>query len=263
MESNVLTVDEQAAAFYGDALTHLERAGIRYLIGGAYAFAAYSKIVRNTKDLDVFLRPDDVRPALEVFRRAGYDAELLFPHWLGKVHSGEHFIDVIFSSGNGVARVDDIWFERSVESVVLDRPIRLCPPEEMIWSKAYVQERERFDGADVLHLIRAIGHTLDWDRLMWRFGDHWRVLLSFVVLFGFVYPDARCRIPSAVLSELLARLSAEGPEPDTRVCYGTLLSREQYLVDLARCGYEDARLQPLGRTTPEELEIWTNAIDGK
>ena len=41
----------------------------------------------------------------------------------------------------------------------------LCPPEEMIWSKAFVQERERFDGADVLHVFRTLGRTLSWDRL--------------------------------------------------------------------------------------------------
>ena len=56
----------------------------------------------------------------------------------------------------------------------------LSPPEEMIWSKAFVQERERYDGADVIHLLRELGPTLDWPRLLMRFGDRWRVLLSFI-----------------------------------------------------------------------------------
>jgi hypothetical protein len=29
-----------------------------------------------------------------------------------------------------------------------DVPVIFCPPEEMIWSKAFVMERERYDGAD-------------------------------------------------------------------------------------------------------------------
>jgi len=169
-------------------------------------------------------------------------------------------MDLIFSSGNGVARVDESWFEHAVDADVLGRPMRLCPPEEMIWSKAYVQERERYDGADVMHLIRALGPTLDWGRLIVRFGDHWRLLLSTVVLFGFVYPDQRQQIPSWVQSELLLRLDGEGPEPSAHVCYGTLLSREQYLVDLAQFGYSDARVEPVGNMTERETRIWTDAI---
>jgi hypothetical protein len=138
--------------------------------------------------------------------------------------------------------------------------MRLCPVEEMIWSKAYVQERERFDGADVLHLFRELGPTLDWARLLMRFGMHWRVLLSHIVLFGFVYPDERHRIPSWVTEELTQRLASERTEPSNRVCHGTLLSREQYLFDLIRLGYQDARLQPIGNMTREELAAWTEAI---
>jgi hypothetical protein len=47
------------------------------------------------------------------------------------------------------------------------------------------------------------------------------------------------------------------------VCNGTLLSREQYLHDLERWGYEDPRLIPEGRMTPEEIEAWTTAIQKK
>ena len=114
-----------------------------------------------------------------------------FPHWLGKIHAGQHFMDVIFNSGNGVARVDDLWFDHAPRTNVLGVIVRLSPAEEMIWSKAFIQERERFDGADVLHLLREVGPSLDWPRLLMRFGDYWRVLLSHLILFGFVYPDKR------------------------------------------------------------------------
>jgi hypothetical protein len=45
---------------------------------------------------------------------------------------------------------------------VLGVPVRLCPPEEIIWSKAFIMERERYDGADISHLIRACQGRLDW-----------------------------------------------------------------------------------------------------
>ena len=259
MNHQMPNAPEQATDFYVEALCRLDQAGVPYMVGGAYAFAAYSRISRDTKDFDLFLMPEDLPRTLAIFKKAGYETEVPFPHWLGKVHCGENFMDLIFSSGNGVARVDQGWFDHAVDAEVLGRAVRLCPVEEMIWSKAYVQERERFDGADVLHLVRALGPTLDWARLIARFGDHWRLLLSVIVLFGFVYPDARRQVPAWVLSELLRRLR-EGPEPEARVCNGTLLSREQYLVDLEHFGYADARVQPLGRMTEGETAIWTNAI---
>jgi hypothetical protein len=95
-----------------------------------------------------------------------------------------------------------------------------------------------------------------------RFGYHWPVLYAHLVLFRYVYPDQRDRVPPWVVEELMRR-SAE-PQADVRpVCRGTLLSREQYLHDLAEFGYEDARLSPEGCMSPEEVEIWTSAIERK
>lgn len=250
-----------AERFYIDVLTKLSGARVPFLVGGAFAFARYVGIERPTKDLDLFVKQDDVERALRLLRVGGYDVELTFPHWLAKVSSGNPFIDLIFSSGNGVARVDDGWFEHAMEEEILGLPVRLCPVEEMIWSKAFVQERERFDGADILHLFRQRGALLDWHRLLDRFGAHWRVLLSHIVLFGFVYPDQRHRVPAWILEELMTRLCAEPSEADNRVCNGTLLSREQYLHDLTHFGYRDGRLEPVGSMTREETAIWTAAIE--
>lgn len=97
--------------------------------------------------------------------------------------------------------------------------VQLTPPEELIRSKAFVQERERFDGADVLHLVRHVGESLDWPRLLARFGPHWRVLLSHLVLFGFAYPSQRHQIPQWVMTALTRRLLDEPShrgEPDLR-----------------------------------------------
>jgi hypothetical protein len=254
------SVTSCATDFYVDAVTRLNDARVPFLVGGAFAFERYTHIARDTKDLDIFMRQQDVPHALARFADAGYQTELTFPHWLGKVCSSPHFIDVIFSSGNGIARVDDSWFTHAVPANVLGLPLLLCPPEEIIWSKAYVQERERFDGADVLHLLRECGESLDWNRLLMRFGDHWRVLLGHIVLFGFVYPDRRNAVPSWVTDELIRSFASDRVEPRVDVCNGTLLSREQYLYDLEHFGYRDPRLEPTGRLTREEAAIWTAAI---
>jgi hypothetical protein len=253
---------DPASDFYIESLTRLQAAQVPFLVGGAFAYSRYSKIDRETKDFDVFVRREDISRALTLFEEAGYPTELPFPHWLGKVHCGDDYVmDLIFSSGNGLARVDDLWFEHAVDHHVLGVTVRLCPVEELIWMKAFVQERERFDGADVMHLFRELGPTLDWQRLLMRFGNHWRVLFGHIVVFGFVYPDARDRIPARIVDELVARFAADRLEPNNRVCGGTLLSREQYLDDLIRLGYGDARVEPYGLMTRQEAEIWTAAIN--
>jgi len=75
---------------------------------------------------------------LQVLSTVGYHTEITDPCWLGKAHSGEDLIDVIFSSGNTVAQVDDRWFEHAIEATIFGLAVYLCPPEETIWSKAFV-----------------------------------------------------------------------------------------------------------------------------
>jgi hypothetical protein len=90
--------------------------------------------------------------------------------WLAKIHHQEWFIDLIFNSGNGLCPVDNEWFSRALESIIFDTPVKIVPPEELIWQKAYIMERERFDGADVAHLLLKCGARMDWDHLLDRFG---------------------------------------------------------------------------------------------
>jgi hypothetical protein len=258
-------LDPATFAFYRACMLALGEAKCDYLVGGAYAFARYTGIERHTKDFDIFCRQNDVDPILAVLDRLGCQVEKTFPHWLAKAYNPgtADFIDVIYSSGSGIAVVDDEWFTHSVPETVLGIPVRLCPAEEIIWSKGFIMERERYDGNDVAHLIRAKGADLDWDRLLRRFGPHWRVLLSHLVLFGFIYPTERGKVPRRVLDDLVRRLQAETAEaaPADKTCQGTLISRAQYLVDIGPWGYRDARLEPGIKMTPADIAHWTRAID--
>lgn len=257
-----LLTTPDTAELYRTALEMLNRSGVPYTVGGTYAFQYYSGICRTTKDFDIFVRQRDVQRVLDVLTRCAFKTEMAFTHWLAKAYHGERFIDVIFSSGNGVAEVDDEWFAHAIDEEILGVPAKLCPAEEMIWSKSLIMERERYDGADVAHLFRHCSGLLNWDRLIVRFGAHWRVLLSHLVLFGFIYPGERALIPSSVMKELVNRLSAEldVPTRNSKVCQGTLLSRKQYLVDIDDWGYEDARATPRGSLTADQIAEWTAAI---
>ncbi len=254
-----MILEPETADFYRRVLDILEAGRIPYLVGGAFALERFAGIARRTKDLDLFIRPRDTGRCIRVMANAGYRSEVTQAHWLAKVHApDEAFVDLIFSSGNGIATVDDGWFEHAVVDHVLDREVHLCPAEELLWSKSTIMERHRYDGADVAHLLRSCADKLDWDRLLDRFGRHWRVLLSHVVMFGFVYPSERNRVPRRVVDELTRRLRAEldTPAPKEKICQGTFTSGSQYWVDVHEWGYHDARLFPTGTLTPEEVHIF-------
>lgn len=260
--ADIPPLDAETQAFYRQAIDILDAAGVPFLVGGAYAFTEYTGIARHTKDFDLFLRRGDLDRAMDAFRAAGFEPEVRFDHWLAKVYGpGDLFVDLIFSSGNGIAEVDDGWFEFAAAGRVFDRAVQLCPAEEMIWSKAFIQERERFDGADVAHIFKSRADRMDWPRLVARFGQNWRVLYSHIVLFGYIYPDSRMLVPSWVMTELNTRLIAEmtSAVPADRICNGPVLSRQQYLPDLEE-GYEDARVAPAGAMTEKQVAVWTEAI---
>jgi hypothetical protein len=253
---------QEVIDFYRGVIQTLDGAGIPYLVGGAYALAYYTRVPYETKDFDLFLLRGDFSRACDILNEHGYRAELVFPHFLGKVYDGDHFVDLIFGSGNGVVSVDEQWFTHASAGEVFGLPVRFCAIEEIVWSKAFIMERERYDGGDIAHVLLATGDRMDWGRLLERFGPYWRVLLAHLVLFGFVYPGQRSLVPSAVLNGLLDRLRHEADDPNEQnLCRGGLLSRRQYLLDLNELGMQDARLQPVGTMTREEIDDWTEASE--
>jgi Uncharacterised nucleotidyltransferase len=258
-----IDVKPRTAAFYAHVIEALEEADIPFMLGGAFAFEVYTDIGGRTKDLDLFLHPKDVKQALAAMQGRGYKTVVKAEHWLAKVMHDRDFVDVIFGSGNGVAVVDEAWFDHARPAEVLGHEVRLIPVEEMLWSKSFIMERERYDGADIAHLIRVAGRTMDWRRLVDRFGRFWPVLYAHLVLYEFAYPTERDRIPSWVRNELMGRAMNGEVEPgviDDQVCFGTILSRAQYLPDVEGWGYRDGRLQPHGNLTEADVESETSRM---
>jgi hypothetical protein len=253
---------EQARSFYLAALDLLEKQPVPFLVGGAFALKCYTGIDRDTKDFDIFVRSEDCPPLLDVFNRAGWHTEVTFSHWLAKAYQDERFFDIIYCSGNGLCPVDDEWFQHALPGEILGHRVPLVPVEEMIWQKAFIMERERFDGADVNHLLLEQGDHLDWARLLRRFGPHWKVLFNHLILFSYVYPWAKGRNPGWVLKELFKRWQTEADLPPTseQVCSGTFLSRSQYLIDIEEWGCRDPRIGANGNMSRDERDVWTEAI---
>lgn len=242
--------DPQTCAFYVRALRWLDQSGIPYVVGGGHAMAYYTGIERNTKDLDIFLKPADHQSALQALAKAGYRTEYFYPFWIAKALEGDAFIDIIYSSANGICEVDDEWLNHAIPFDVHGHPTRLTPVEEQLWSKAFVQDRDRFDGADIAHLILARGRAFDWNRLLRRFAGHEPVLLAHLVMFDYIYPSERDAVPDWVMEHL--RRASPRRTTAQKICRGSNICQRGFLVDIQDWGYADARLPPHGPLTPEQ-----------
>jgi hypothetical protein len=230
-----------ADAFYTDSLRILGDSRIPFLVAGTFAVNCYTGINRATKDLDVFCKAGDFPRILLHFKDQGFATEIEDERWLAKVRRGDCFFDVIFASATAVITVTDHWFQESHPAELYGVPVQLTPPTEMIWSKALLQNRHRYDGADIAHLILRQSDRIDWRRLLMHMEQYWEVLLMHVLNFRFIYPSERDRIPRWLFDELLlrARQHADLPLPQTRICRGRLFSPDDYRVDVMEWGFAD------------------------
>ncbi|HLL41610.1 MAG TPA: nucleotidyltransferase, partial [Segetibacter sp.] len=169
---------KEAHEFYREALELLDESGAKYMLGGAFAMFHYTGVYRDTKDLDIFCKSTEYPKILKYFCEKGYRIELTDVRWLAKVFKGEYFIDIIFDTVNNICRVDETWYERSIAWEFAGRQVRMIPAEELIWCKLYVQNRERFDGADINHIMLKYGQKLDWKHVLFRMEQHWHLLLA-------------------------------------------------------------------------------------
>jgi hypothetical protein len=231
----------EAHAFYKEALGLLNKSGASYMLGGAFAFFHYTGIFRDTKDLDVFCKSSEYPKIMKFFAEQGYRTELTDARWLAKVFKDDYYIDIIFDTVNNICRVDDSWYENAVAAEFKGMKVLIIPPEELIWAKIYVQNRERFDGADVNHLILKTGSKLDWKRLKIRLEQHWHLLLAQIIIFQFVYPsDYQEIIPRWLFEDLMARAHEqyEIPSPVEKVCRGPIIDQTQYSIDIKEWNYK-------------------------
>jgi hypothetical protein len=234
-------LDPNTRSIFQSALRALIAADARFLVAGAFASNHYTGIWRNTKDLDVFCTPEDAGILLAVLARHGFATHVEEKHWLGKAVKNGCLVDVIWGGGNWCTVVDEHWFEHAERGSCLDVDVLFAPAQDIILSKAWVAGRERYDGADIAHLIRARGRGFDWDDLVARFGDHWELLLQYLVLYRFVYPAEREAVPARLIHELAARVGTDDEVRDGLPFRGPLVDRYAYLHDVRYEGLPDPR----------------------
>ena len=211
-----------------------------YAIAGAFALQKYTGIWRLTKDLDLFMKKEDVPVALKHLEKQKFWCEILDPVWLAKAHRGEYFVDLISGMSNGVIVVDDSWMKRTQPAIIAGIKSQIISPEDLVASKLFVIRRERFDGSDIAHIIYGTKGRLNWDRVLELAGEHWEIVLWALILFRYVYPAHTDYIPAPLWQDLLSRYMHLVQHPDPKAPFrGSLVDENIFSVDVKDWGLED------------------------
>src|SRR5687768_7464754 len=176
-DSSAFEPPPEAVGFYAESLKLLQESGIPFLLSGTYALSCFTGIVRPTKDLDIFCKASDAPRILAFFKGRGYDIEVEDERWIGKVWQGPNFFDVIYNISTASIAITEEWFHDIYEVEVYGTVVRITPPTEFILSKLFLQDRYRYDGADVAHVILRRHDQIDWKRLLSAMELYWEVLL--------------------------------------------------------------------------------------
>lgn len=225
---------------FRDALVLMNASGLPYAVSGAFALHEHTGIWRNTKDLDLFLPTESLLPALEPFKQNGFETEVRDPIWLGKAWREGYFIDLITGMSNAIIQVDQSWIDRTIRADILGVEAPVLSAEELIASKIFVTRRERFDGADVAHLIYATRDSLDWERVFELVGEHWEILLWSLIFYRYIYPRHANEVPRRVWHQLLEKFENALMNPDLDAPFrGSLIDENMFAIDVQEWGLEN------------------------
>ncbi|HUX89052.1 MAG TPA: hypothetical protein VMW65_18760 [Chloroflexota bacterium] len=225
---------------YQLALRTLKQAQVPFVIGGAWALEHYLRLGRATIDLDLMIEPSLIDPAIGAF--VGTGAKVLEQDVTeDRLCLREAEVDLVHHFAQGEYAVDASFYRRGRPGRLFDVAVSVAAPEDLLWTKMFVAARHRFDGADVVHLMRATGEKLDWHLLKEYFAPYPELLLAYLNLFQFIYPNNWQLVPSWLMEDLMAGFAAPSEPSSTRICRGTLIDRSSFVFDIVSGGYEDAR----------------------
>jgi hypothetical protein len=193
-------------AVYHEVIRQARSAGIPCAFGGAFATAVYTGQLRNTKDFDFYVLPQDRDRMIEVLDRIGlrdyFDRLAYDRSWIYRASRDDIIVDTIWQMANGRAPVDEQWLTRGPEVTIRGERVRAIPVEELLWTKLYVLQRERSDWPDVLSLVDSQADAIDWDRLIGRLGGDAPLLQAVLLVYRWLAPGRSCDIPEKVWAGL-------------------------------------------------------------
>ncbi|MGE0127379.1 MAG: nucleotidyltransferase [Blastocatellales bacterium] len=208
---------------YREVISETRKRNLPFAIGGGFAINAYTGLQRNTKDLDIYVMPSDCEAMKEILTDVGmsdYSERLPYdPKWIYRGYYNGVIVDVIWAMANQVTSVDERWLTRGPIIEIENHRLRLLPPEELLWTKLYVIQRDRCDWPDVLNLIYSRGETMDWEHLLNRLGEDAALLAGVLTFFVWLCPGRARTLPDWLwerLNLIKPSLSASAEEINDR-----------------------------------------------
>ena len=148
---------------FRETLMVLNRCRVPYVSRALSRFKSIPESGAPPKTWICSSHPKTCPPRLRCLKKQGFRCQVKDPVWLHKAHRHGFFIDLITGMSNAVITVDRSWIENSRPAMILDVRARVLAAEELLASKLFVVRRERFDGADIAHIIYASHGNLDWE----------------------------------------------------------------------------------------------------
>lgn len=214
------TIPEDDWIVYKQVISAAHARRLPFAVGGAFAIATYTGHLRNTKDLDLYTTPTHREAMIDILTGAGladyYGQRAYDRSWIYRGIRDGVIVDAIWSMANRRSLVDDDWIRRGPEIRLRGETLRVLPPEELIWAKLYVIQRDRCDWTDILNILYCTAAKLDWKYLLARVSDDRPLLAGVMSVFAWTFPGRVDDLPSWLWESLRASpVPARGqPEVD-------------------------------------------------
>src|SRR4051794_13848521 len=222
---------------YQCVLDRLAEEQMPFALGGGLAVGVYTGIGRHTKDLDLYILPEDRHRAKHIATDCGladyYETKPYNREWIYRAHDGTVIVDAIWSMANKRAEVDWAWLDGGPLIRMFNQEFRVIPPEELIWSKLYVMQRDRCDWPDILNLMSATGPWLDWNHLLRRVEGDLPLVKGLVSVFAWVSPERARELPAWVWQKLDLEEPLAVPDPEGRPSRPDLLDTRPWFYETA------------------------------
>lgn len=234
-------IPEDQWSVYRAVIDEARARGIDFALGGAFAVATYTGSWRNTKDLDLYVRPEDREKLIRVLTDAGlsdYFEEKPYDRWwIYRGCKNGTIVDIIWAMANHRQQIDELWMS-GPPLELYGRSLKVLPAEAMIWDKLYILQRERCDWPDVLNLLYHVAADLDWDYLLTRMGDDRPLMAGILSVFRWMSPGRAQAIPERVWNTLELPPMQAAPLPEIECRRVSLLDRRPWY------GPDREKLQP-------------------
>jgi hypothetical protein len=219
MKANWTTqIPDEEWSVYQSVIRRAKEKGLPFALGGAFAVATNTGRWRNTKDLDFYILPEDREKMIQIVTEAGlqdyYDRLPYQRHWIYRSHKGEVIVDLIWAMANDWEEVDEAWLTRGPRVEVRGEILPVIPPEELIWAKLYVLQKDRCDWSDILNIIYATGETLDWEHLLGRLIQDLPLLRGVLSVFAWLSPGRARELPGWLWERLDLLVPETLPDPE-------------------------------------------------